>query len=128
MKIDHIGIFAHNTKLLASWYESVLGMKIVQTLLKEGRPPIYFLRGEEEIEVEILPSSLKRLKRKLNDPGCSHLAILVKDFEKSAKSLREKGIDLHDIRTTSHGWTVGYFQDLEGNDLELVYRPQGRMV
>jgi len=124
MRLEHIGIYAHDTDALREWYENVLGMKMIRKLEKEGRPPIFFLAGEGGLKLEILPSSSREIRRELSDPGYSHLGIAVDDFEATARSLSAKGINLHDVRTTSTGWTIGYFEDPEGNRLEIVYRPE----
>ncbi|MEM3434165.1 MAG: VOC family protein [Candidatus Methanomethyliaceae archaeon] len=125
MRIEHIGIYAHDTEALAKWYENVLRMKVIRKLEKEGRPPIFFLKGESETELEILPASQKQLTRELSDPGYSHLGIVVSNFEETSNYLQEKGVQVEGIRTTTNGWTIGYFTDPEGNRLEIVYRPKG---
>lgn len=124
MNAEHVGIYAHDAAALSRWYGDTLGFKTIRTLEKAGRPPIYFMQGEEGLIVEILPTSERSQQRKLNDPGYSHIGILVKDFDQTAEGLASKGVHLHDVRKTSNGWTIGYFEDPEGNRLELVYRPQ----
>jgi catechol 2,3-dioxygenase-like lactoylglutathione lyase family enzyme len=123
MKIDHIGIYAHNTDVLANWYRDVLKMRITRKLEKEGRPPVYFLKGESEVQIEILPASSRELRRELTDPGYSHIALIVDNFEATVQYFQEKGVQIEGIRTTSSGWTIGYFRDIEGNYIEIVYRP-----
>jgi catechol 2,3-dioxygenase-like lactoylglutathione lyase family enzyme len=124
MKAEHIGIYANNVESLAQWYRENLDFVVVRTLEKEGRPPIYFLKGEEGLMIEILPTSIKKQKRDLIDPGYSHIGIVVDDFDRAAGSLKSRDISLHDVRKTSNGWTIGYLEDPEGNRLELVHRPQ----
>ena len=123
MKPEHIGIYASDSETLSKWYIDKLGFSIIRTLGKEGRPTIYFLEAEGGVVVEILPTSGDRSERKLNEPGFSHIGILVDDFDKAVSSLESKGISVHDARKTSNGWTIGYFEDPEGNSLEIVYRP-----
>jgi len=122
MRLEHFGIYAHDTKALADWYCEVLGFSAVRTLEKEGRPPIYFLAADEGGEIEILPTKEPHVKRALNQAGFSHIGLIVKDFEKTESNLRQKGIALEGTRKTSNGWKIGYCRDLEGNMLEIVCR------
>ena len=82
------------------------------------------MKGENGVVIEILPTSSSQQKRELSDPGYSHIGIVVEDFERATSTLQSKGIEPQDVRTTSNGWTIGYFEDPEGNRLEIVYRPE----
>jgi catechol 2,3-dioxygenase-like lactoylglutathione lyase family enzyme len=125
MKVEHLGIYANDPERLSQWYREKLGFSVVRKLEKEGRPPIYFLKGEGGWEIEILPSSSQLRGRQLTDPGYSHIGLVVEDFDQTAVFLQSKGISLHDVRDTSNGWKIGYFEDPEGNRLEVVHRPRG---
>lgn len=125
MKVEHLGIYAADSEGLSQWYRERLGFAVVRKLEKEGRPPIYFLKTEAGWEIEILPSPSSPRKRELTDPGYSHIGLVVEDFDQTAAFLESRGISLHDVRDTSIGWKIGYFEDPEGNRLEIVYRPQG---
>lgn len=125
MKVEHLGIYAKDPEALSQWYLEKLGFSVVRKLEKEGRPPIYFLKAEGGWEVEILPSPSSPQERGLSDPGYSHIGLVVDDFDQTASFLQSRGISLHDVRDTSNGWTIGYFEDPEGNHLEIVYRPAG---
>jgi catechol 2,3-dioxygenase-like lactoylglutathione lyase family enzyme len=124
MNAEHIGIYAQDTSRLSQWYIDNLGFKIVRTLEKEGRPPIFFLQAEEGLAIEILPTNSPRSARQLTDPGYSHIGLVVDDFDQVVSTLQTKGIAVQDIRSTTNGWTIGYFDDPEGNRLEMVYRPK----
>ena len=125
MKLEHLGIYAKDSEVLSRWYCEKLGFSVVRKLEKEGRPPIYFLRGEGGWELEILPSSASPREKQLTDPGYSHIGLVVDSFEQTESFLQSKGVSLHDVRATSNGWKIGYFEDPEGNILEIVYRPAG---
>ena len=60
---------------------------------KEGRPPIYFLKGEGGSYIEILPSAFK-----------THLGFVVDNFDEAVKKLQSKGISLENVRETGMGW------------------------
>ena len=122
MKVEHFGIYAHDTVPLADWYRKTLGFSVVRTIEKEGRPPIFFLAADGGGEFELLPTDEPRVERELNHAGFSHIGIVVEDFEKTERMLREKGVILEGVRKTSNGWMIGYFEDPEGNTLEIVRR------
>jgi catechol 2,3-dioxygenase-like lactoylglutathione lyase family enzyme len=124
MKLEHLGIYAKDCEALASWYRIFLNLKVVRKLEKSGRPPIYFLKSNESMEIEILPTTKERKNRVLEDQGFSHIGIVVDNFDDFASYLKSKGISLHDVRYTSAGWKIGYFEDPEGNVLEIVQRKQ----
>jgi catechol 2,3-dioxygenase-like lactoylglutathione lyase family enzyme len=125
MKAEHLGIYANDAVELSNWYIDNLGFKVVNKLEKEGRPPIFFLQGSQGgVVLEILPTQLERGNRELSAPGFSHMGLVVDDFEKVELALRQKGILVENVRQTTNGWTIGYFKDPEGNQLELIYRPQ----
>lgn len=122
MKLEHVGIYAHDTKALADWYADTLAFRIVRTLEKEGRPPIYFLAAEEGGEIEILPTQEAHVERALTQRGFSHLGLIIDHFEETEAYLNGKGIRLEGVRDTSNGWKIGYLQDPDGNTIELVRR------
>ena len=55
-------------------------------------------------------------------PGFTHLGIVVDDMSTEIARLADLGIEVSGQRTTSNGWTIAYFEDPEGNILELVQR------
>lgn len=122
MKLEHIGIYARNPETLAEWYRDTLNLTVVRKLEKVGRPPIFFLKSEEGGEIEILPTTEERRTRELKEPGFSHIGIVIDNFEEFASYLESKGISLYGVRDTSQGWKIGYFEDPEGNVLEIVQR------
>jgi catechol 2,3-dioxygenase-like lactoylglutathione lyase family enzyme len=124
VEIEHFGIYARDTRTLADWYCNTLGFSVVRILEREGRPPIYFLAAEKGGEIEILPTKKSQLRREINDAGFSHIGLVVEDFERTIRDLNQRGISIKDIRQTSNGWQIGYFQDLEGNLLEILCRQQ----
>ncbi|MGM0366225.1 MAG: VOC family protein [Actinomycetota bacterium] len=127
--IEHLGIYSKNTKKLADWYSDVLGMEVAFKISKDlPEKSIYFLKGADGTVVEILPSNNKDNARDLDDPGYSHIGITVDNFDKAAKALKDKGVVLKNVRNTSIGWTIGYFNDPDGNILEIVYRPKGGKI
>lgn len=123
MKPEHVGIYAKDVEVMRQWYCEVLGLKVIRKLEKAGRPPIYFLAGEEGgLIIEILPTTVGRKERELTDPGYSHIAVEVDNFDEVESYLKLKGVELFGVRMTSAGWKIGYFKDPEGNVIEVVQR------
>jgi len=50
------------------------------------------------------------------------LGLLVEDFAAFEQRLKAHNVKLWGVRTTSHGWKIGYFNDPEGNVLEIIQR------
>ncbi len=123
MIIEHFGLYAHDSRALAAWYEKHVGLRIVRCLEKEGRPPIFFLSGERGAQIEILPTQAPQVDRDLTSPGFSHVGFIVDDFDETQKSLAAEGVAVRGVRETSNGWRIGYFEDPEGNTVEIVHRP-----
>jgi catechol 2,3-dioxygenase-like lactoylglutathione lyase family enzyme len=122
MNVEHVGIYARDPSALAEWYARVVGLKEVRRIEKEGRPPVVFLQGEEGAAIEILPTDAAPADRDFMRPGYSHLGIVVEDLDAEEERLAGLGVELKGIRATSNGWRIGYFDDPEGNTLELVQR------
>ncbi len=125
MRVEHLGIYARDTKKLADWYADTLGFTVTRKLEKEGRPPIFFMKPEQGWEIEILPTQTPARRRELSDCGYSHVGLVVDNFGELEILLNSRGIEMHDVRETSNGWRIGYFEDPEGNRLEAVHRPRG---
>ena len=123
MNIEHVGIYAQDSHALATWYMKALQLHETRRIERgEGKPPVVFLQGDCGAVVEILPTDAAALQRELNAPGFTHLGIAVESMDTHVARLAELGIEVKGIRSTSNGWTIGYFNDPEGNILELVER------
>jgi catechol 2,3-dioxygenase-like lactoylglutathione lyase family enzyme len=120
MKVAHIGIYAKDVDKLAQWYQDVLKMKVVRKLERVGRPPVYFLKTDEGSEIEILPATKEGCKRELQESGYSHVGIEVDNFDEFTLYLKSRGITVYGVRITSHGWKIGYIEDIEGNIIEII--------
>jgi catechol 2,3-dioxygenase-like lactoylglutathione lyase family enzyme len=122
--VEHIAIAAQDTGGLARWYCDTLGFRAVV----EGGPQGTWFVGPPESEaiVEIVPAtSAPRVARERNDPGWSHLAFTVSDFDAVCDSLRAKGVTFTDPPRGGPGENrLAFFLDLEGNVLQLVQRPR----
>lgn len=124
IKLEHLGIHAKDPEALSDWYCDTLGLEVTQKLEKSGRPPVYFLRSEVGGgKIEILPIIQENEKgRELKTSGFTHIGFTTNDFKEAIAYLGSRGISLHGVRDTSRGWKIGYFEDPEGNTIEIVQR------
>jgi catechol 2,3-dioxygenase-like lactoylglutathione lyase family enzyme len=121
--IEHIAFAAQDTAALARWYCDVLDFSVV---VDGGSNGIWFITPPEgEALVEIIPAnSTARTTRARNDAGLSHLAFTVTDFDRTCEALRTKGVRFDGEPTGAPGERrLAFFFDLEGNSLQIAYRP-----
>ncbi|MBI4531870.1 MAG: VOC family protein [Candidatus Latescibacteria bacterium] len=122
--IEHVAIAAKDTEGLCSWYQTVLGFRVVYDNKKS--PPTYFVRlGNQTLSlIEILPAGEGApVRKETSDPGINHIAITVDEFETAVEDLESKGVVMENIREASGGVKVGFFHDPEGNLLQIIDRP-----
>jgi glyoxylase I family protein len=122
--VEHMAIAAKDTAGLARWYVDTLGFQVV---MDGGPKGIWFVGPPAgEALVEIVPATdAARVERGQNDPGWSHLAFTVTDFDDVVKDLRAKGVKFSSENMGSPGERrLAFFPDGEGNILQLIQRPQ----
>ncbi len=122
MNIEHVGLYARDSAALADWYTEVFELRELDRIERPDRQPVVFLQGETGAVLEILPTEAEAVVHELDQPGYTHLGIPVANLEAARARLKRHGIEMHGVRTTSNGWTIGYFADPEGNLLELIER------
>ncbi|HEU5317031.1 MAG TPA: VOC family protein [Chloroflexota bacterium] len=123
--VEHMAIAAQDTAGLARWYIQNLGFQVV---VDGGEGGIWFVGPPEgQALVEIVPATdAQRVSRHQNDPGWSHLAFTVTDFDTLVASLKQKGVQFtgSDAQMGKPGERrLAFFLDGEGNVLQLIQRP-----
>lgn len=119
--IEHTAIAAQDTEKLAQWYVDTFGFSVAYKNQRE--PPTFFVKLGEGL-LELIPANeATRADRENADPGLSHFAISVDDFDAAVANLASKGVEVTGIREASGGVKVGFVADLEGNALQVIYRP-----
>ena len=121
--LEHIGLAARDTVVLKSWYERVLGARVI---FENGQnPPAFFLELPGGVLIEIYEGDfmLKEISdNKMN--GWRHLALRVASIEAARQELELRGVKITEpIKPAGGGGRVLFFQDPEGNLLHLVERP-----
>ena len=119
--IEHTAIAAQNTSALCEWYCNTFGFEVAYKNQKS--PPTYFVKLGMGL-IELIPAGeTQRVARENTDPGLSHMAICVNDFDAAVAELQGKGIAVENIREASGGVKVGFLEDPEGNLLQVISRP-----
>jgi len=122
--IEHMAIAAKETGKLAKWYCDTLGFKVVG----EGGPTGTWFVGPQEGQavIEIIAANdTSYHQRARNDPGWSHLAFTVTDFDAMVAGLRAKSVPFDgEPRGLPGEQRLAFFLDPEGNCLQIVERPK----
>jgi len=119
--VDHVALAAKDSRALAEWYCSVLGMRILFQNDKE--PPTYLVGGTMGAVLEIMPDNgTAPAKHQPLDPGIRHIAFRVTDFEAAHAGLQGKVLGLTAPAPAAGGGQIAFFHDLEGNLVQLVSR------
>lgn len=122
LRVEHLGLMAEDTEKLASWYEQVLGFRVIYRNKKE--PPTFFVGGEQGSMIEILPRPKGTAASAEQEKQGFHIAIEVEDFEQAIADLRAKGVVFDgEAKEASGGVRLIVMQDPEGNQIQLIYRP-----
>jgi catechol 2,3-dioxygenase-like lactoylglutathione lyase family enzyme len=121
--LEHIGLAAHDTTALKSWYERVLGARVVFD--NKQSPPAYFLELPGGAWIEIYQGDHSRHETSDNKlRGWRHLALRVASIASAKAELEGKGVTFTEsVKPAGGGGSVLFFQDPEGNLLHLVERP-----
>ena len=113
-KIDHVHVYVKDRAKAVSWYEDVLGLSPIESLLfwAQGGGPLTIGNDDDSIHVAVFeretftPSTATAF-------GCSGASFL--DWQ---KSLRAKNID---IRVSDHDKAFSlYFKDPDENQFEIT--------
>lgn len=123
-RLDHVCISARDPQALAGWYQEALGFSLISEGRTKSGTLMYFLGSTNDTCVEILDSHDDSLKAFIGRPGLSHMCFLVEDFDEVYDYLKSLNTHFREVRDTIQGWKIAYFDDPEGNMLEIMYRPE----
>lgn len=115
--IEHIGICAEDTEILAYWYVNVLGFKIIK--INTTKVPNTFFVGVENCQIEIFSSDEVSSPLGKKVQGLRHIALVPENFEECVQGLKDKGVEIIDDAKTSATAKTLFFRDPEGNILHL---------
>lgn len=119
--IEHIGLMAKSPETLAQWYVETLDFRVI--FKTEGERPIVFISGAHSGILEFIPYPDDFAVPEMKDRRL-HFAIAVDDFGDAMNTLERAGVAFPDPPfDLFHGGKTVFFQDPEGNWLQIVYRP-----
>lgn len=119
--IEHVGLYAEDTKALADWYIDMFGCTIAYENPKSGT---FFVAFSDKSMIEICKCDEGCGKPDLKDAGLRHLALTVTDFDAVVADLKAANTEIvADEVTSSSGVKTIFFRDIAGNILHLISRP-----
>ena len=133
--LDHVAIAADDTQALVKWYQRMLGLVIVaQTEPQKPSGQRTYLVGPPVgdgltcgMMLEIMPRNEHvRRPRDSHDPGISHIAWRVDDFDAAYAHLSASGVGFVGavVQAVGGGRLIS-FVDCEGNLMQIVERSRG---
>ena len=137
-RLDHLAIAANDTTAMVRWYEKVLGLVVhvesgpnapqTQKVYLIG-PPVDAVAGgtagvRQGMMIEVMPrNDNSRHERACHDPGLSHAAWCVTNFDAALRHLQQCNVKfISDVITAVGGGRVISFLDCEGNMMQIVER------
>ncbi|HUO09323.1 MAG TPA: VOC family protein [Phycisphaerae bacterium] len=136
-RLDHVAIAADNTDAMVKWYEEVLGL-VVHVASGPNAPQtqkVYLIGPPaggggggggvgQGMMIEVMPkNATPRHERNSHEPGLSHVAWAVEDFDAALGHLKGKNVKfLSDVIAAIGGGRIISFADCEGNMTQIVER------
>lgn len=121
IRVEHIAIVARDPAALKSWYERVLGAKVV---FDNSQTPLTCLLSLGNVWFEIYAAD-KSLPDTAHNKlaGFRHLALRVDSLDVARAELEARGVKFDEAeRPAAGGGRVLFFEDGEGNLLHFVER------
>lgn len=122
---EHFGLPSRDPAALKTWYERVLGAKLI---FENGQtPPAFFVELPGGLMIEFYEGDFalrETADNALN--GWRHLALRVDSIEGAKAELEKRGVIFSEpVKPAGGGGRVLFFKDAENNLLHLVERPAG---
>ena len=132
-RLDHVAIAADDTQAMVAWYERVLGLTVhaVAGPNSKQKQNAYLIGPaggavKAGMMIEVMPrNDTPRHTRDSHEPGLSHVAWVVSDFDGALAHLRSQQMRfLSDVLEALGGGRIISFADCEGNMMQIVERKQ----
>ena len=120
--VHHVAIICSNYEISKKFYTETLKLSIINETYRKERDSYKLdlqVPGGVQIELFSFPDAPLRPSYP-EAQGLRHLAFKVSDIEEAVKELKEKGVEVEDIRVDEMtGKRFTFFQDPDGLPLEL---------
>jgi glyoxylase I family protein len=118
--IEHVAIASPDPLRLALWYVEHLDFVINY---QPASSQTVFIRAADGSMIEIIESAPDTVPAAgMNPAGLRHLALTVADFPEVYARLKGKDIRFLTDAVTTHGNSLAFFTDPDGNILHLLHR------
>lgn len=119
--IEHIAIFAKDTKALSDWYVKTFDGKIVY----DNGKGTYFVAFADKSMIEFCTASCENIPTELEVGGIRHIALSVDNFDEAVANVKAAGVEvIKDAAVAPNGIGTMFFRDPEGNILHFISRPE----
>lgn len=119
--IEHLAIYAKNTKALSDWYKDMFDGEVVY----DNGKGTYFVAFSDKSMIEFCSAESENVPTELNTPGIRHIAMSVDEFDALAKRVVDSGAPiLKEANVNAKGIGTIFFRDPEGNIVHLISRPE----
>ena len=118
-KIEHFALYAADAPALKDFYVEALGLRVI--VESGGDPPGYFLADDHGTALELIGRPAGQTNA--NQRWVCHLALWVDDFAAARAALEARGALFEtDTLVDNETMRTGFFNDPEGNRLQIVWR------
>jgi glyoxylase I family protein len=118
--IEHVAIASPDPLRLALWYVEHLDFVINY---QSASSKTVFIKAADGSMIEIIESAPDTMPAPgMNPAGLRHLALTVADFPEVYARLKGKGVRFLTDAQTTHGNSLAFFTDPDGNILHLLHR------
>ena len=119
--IEHIAIFAKDTKALSDWYVKTFDGKIAY----DNGKGTYFVAFADKSMIEFRTASCENVPTELEIGGIRHIALSVDNFDEAVANVKAAGVEIiKDAAVSANGIGTMFFRDPEGNILHFISRPE----
>ena len=121
-RIEHFAVFGNDLEALRAFYEGTMGLRVI---VDNSRAPVrgYFLADDGGSVLEIIARP-EETPVPLSRYGC-HTAFWVDDYDATKSAFIAKGATFEtDTEVDTDAIKTGFFDDLEGNRVQIVWRAQ----
>lgn len=119
--IEHVAIYAKDTKALSDWYKDMFDGEVVY----DNGKGTYFIAFSDKSMIEFCSAESDNVPTELTTPGIRHIAMSVDEFDALAKKVVDSGAPiLKEASVSAKGIGTIFFRDPEGNIVHLISRPE----